>query len=101
MEKIKTWLRRLLDALKEPKQANTPAEPLPTKPTPVKPTPTIFRQQKSVDFRTMSDSVIQATGRHDPAIVHRARIVQDAATAIVLCDALALRFGTDYLKADE
>ena len=66
--------------------------------TAVKPTPTIFRQQKSVDFRTMSDSVLQATGRHDPAIVHRARVVQDAATAIALCDALAMRFGTDWLK---
>ena len=66
--------------------------------TAVKPTPTIFKPQSTVDFGTMTDTVLEAKGRHDPAIVHRARIVQDAATAIVLCDALAMRFGTDFLK---
>ena len=66
--------------------------------TAVKPTPTIFKPQKTVDFGTMTDAVLTPKGRHDPAIVHRARIVQDAATAIVLCDALALRFGTDWLR---
>jgi chorismate synthase len=69
--------------------------------TAIKPTPTIFKPQSTVDFKAMTDAVSEPKGRHDPAIVHRARIVQDAATAIVLCDALALRFGTDYLKADE
>ena len=44
---------------------------------------------------------LQIKGRHDPAIVHRARIVQDAATAIVLCDMLSLRFGTDWLNGCE
>ena len=66
--------------------------------TAVKPTPTIFKEQDTVDFESMSDTVIKANGRHDPCIVHRARVVQDAATAIVLCDALALRFGTDWLN---
>ena len=66
--------------------------------TAVKPTPTIFKPQNTVDFGTMTDTVLEPKGRHDPAIVHRARIVQDAATAIVLCDCLALRFGTDWLR---
>ena len=66
--------------------------------TAVKPTPTIFKAQSSVDFNTMTNAVIEPKGRHDPAIVHRARVVQDAAAAIVLCDALAMRFGTDFLK---
>ena len=66
--------------------------------TAVKPTPTIFKAQNSVDFKTMTNAVIEPKGRHDPAIVHRARVVQDAAAAIVLCDALAMRFGTDFLK---
>ena len=65
--------------------------------TAIKPTPTIFRPQQTVDFRQMTETHLQPKGRHDPAIVHRARIVQDAAAAIVLCDALALRFGTDWL----
>lgn len=66
--------------------------------TAVKPTPTIFKQQNTIDFSAMRDGVLAPKGRHDPAIVHRARVVQDAATAIVLCDALALRYGTDWLR---
>ncbi|MBR6789256.1 MAG: chorismate synthase [Oscillospiraceae bacterium] len=66
--------------------------------TAVKPTPTIFKAQDTVDFRSMTNAVLEPKGRHDPAIVHRARVVQDAAAAIVLCDALAMRFGTDWLK---
>jgi len=66
--------------------------------TAIKPTPTIFKPQDTVDFRDMTETVLEPKGRHDPAIVHRARIVQDAAAAIVLCDALAMRFGTDWLK---
>jgi len=66
--------------------------------TVIKPTPTIFKPQDTVDFLIMEETVLQPKGRHDPAIVHRARIVQDAASAIVLCDVLAMRFGTDWLK---
>ena len=66
--------------------------------TAIKPTPTIFKAQNTVDFRAMTDTVLEPKGRHDPVIVHRARVVQDAAAAIVLCDALAMRFGTDWLK---
>ena len=65
--------------------------------TAIKPTPTIFKPQDTVDFKTMTETVLEPKGRHDPAIVHRARVVQDAATAIVLSDALAMRFGTDWL----
>ena len=66
--------------------------------TAIKPTPTIFKKQNTVDFMNMTETVIEPKGRHDPAIVHRARVVQDAATAIVLCDMLAMRFGTDWLN---
>ena len=66
--------------------------------TAIKPTATIFKPQNTVDFKNMTETVLQAKGRHDPAIVHRARIVQDAASAIVMCDALAMRFGTDWLR---
>lgn len=66
--------------------------------TAMKPTPTIFKPQNTIDFQTMTESVLAPKGRHDPAIVHRARVVQDAASAIVLCDALSMRFGTDFLK---
>ena len=66
--------------------------------TVIKPTPTIAKPQQTVDMTTLTETVLEAKGRHDPAIVHRARAVQDAATAIVLCDALALRYGTDWLN---
>lgn len=66
--------------------------------TAIKPTPTIFKAQNTVDFVNMTDTVLQPKGRHDPAIVHRARVVQDAASAIVLCDVLCARFGTDWLR---
>ena len=69
--------------------------------TVIKPTPTIFKPQHTVDFQTKQATVLEPKGRHDPAIVHRARAVQDAVTAIVLCDALAMRFGTDWIAGQE
>lgn len=63
----------------------------------VKPTPSIFKQQNTVDFIKNEDAVLNIKGRHDPAIIHRARIVVDSVTAITLCDLLATRFGTDWL----
>ena len=66
--------------------------------TVIKPTPTIFKPQNSVDFGNMTETVTLPKGRHDPAIVHRARVVQDAATAIVICDMLGVRFGTDWIN---
>lgn len=66
--------------------------------TVIKPTPTIFKPQNTVDFQNMTETVTEPKGRHDPAIVHRARAVQDAATAIVICDMLVMRFGTDWIN---
>ena len=63
----------------------------------VKPTPSIRVQQETVDFLAGEDVTLTVEGRHDPAIVHRARVVADSVTALALCDALALRFGTDWL----
>ena len=63
----------------------------------VKPTPTIFQPQQTVDYRKGKNIEWQAAGRHDPCIVHRARVVIDSVTALVLCDLLAGRFGTDWL----
>jgi chorismate synthase len=62
----------------------------------VKPTPSIAKPQQTVNVQTKENTVLAIKGRHDPAIVHRARIVIDAVTAIALCDMLTGRFGTDY-----
>ncbi|MBQ7718103.1 MAG: chorismate synthase [Clostridia bacterium] len=64
----------------------------------VKPTPSIFKAQKTVDFIKCKNSVLELSGRHDPAVVHRARVVVDSVTALALCDVLAGRYGTDYFK---
>ena len=56
--------------------------------TVVKPTPSIYLPQRTVDLAARSDTELQIQGRHDPAIVHRARAVQDSVTALVLLDLL-------------
>ena len=66
----------------------------------VKPTPTIGREQETVNFVTGEPTVLRAHGRHDPAIVHRARAVVDAVTSLVLCDLLIGRYGTDFFGED-
>ena len=64
----------------------------------VKPTASIFRNQKTVDFKACEDTELALTGRHDPAIIHRARVVVDSVTALVLYDILSGRFGTDFFS---
>ena len=63
----------------------------------VKPTPSISLPQKSVNVKTGEETELCTVGRHDPAIVHRARIVFDCVTALVLADMLTRRYGTDWL----
>ncbi len=65
--------------------------------TAVKPTPSIYKEQDTIDLNTMQETKLQIKGRHDPAIIHRARVVIDSVTALVLCDQLALRYGTDWI----
>lgn len=65
--------------------------------TAIRPTPTISKEQQTVDFLKGENAVLKANGRHDPCIVHRARAVLDAVTAIAVTDALITKFGTDWL----
>lgn len=67
----------------------------------IKPTPTISKEQKTVDISTMSDTTLSARGRHDPCIVHRAAVVVESVTALVLADILTAKFGTDWLARFE
>ncbi len=66
--------------------------------TAVKPTPSIAQPQQSVNMLTSQEQTLTLTGRHDPAIIRRICIVISSITAIVLCDMLSLKEGTDYLK---
>jgi chorismate synthase len=65
----------------------------------VKPTPSIAKPQRTVDYKEGKDVELALTGRHDPAIIRRICPVVTALVSVVLCDQLALRFGTDYLAA--
>ena len=62
----------------------------------IKPTPSIYKEQESVNIAAGENVSFQIQGRHDPAIIHRARVVVDSVTALALCDMLAMRFGTAY-----
>ncbi len=69
--------------------------------TAVKPTPSIFKPQRSVDVLKNEEVTLELRGRHDPAIVHRARIVIDAIVSLALADMLEARYGGDYFGGGE
>ncbi len=69
--------------------------------TAVKPTPSVFISQNTVDLKTGENTALSLAGRHDPCIVHRARVVVDSVTAIALADLLCTRFGTDWLGGEK
>ncbi len=66
----------------------------------VKPTPSIYKSQETVDFINETETELSIEGRHDPAIIHRARVVVDSMVALVLYDVLSQRFGTDFFKGE-
>lgn len=63
----------------------------------IKPTPTIGIEQDTINIQTKQNDKLSAKGRHDPCIVHRARVVADSVTALALADMLSVRYGTDWL----
>lgn len=63
----------------------------------VKPTPSIAKLQHTVDFINACNAELEIKGRHDPCIVHRARAVVDAVSALAITDMLTVRYGTDWL----
>jgi len=54
--------------------------------TAIKPTPSIALPQQTVDLRSMTETELTITGRHDPCIVPRAVPVIEAMTAITVTD---------------
>ncbi|HHT23968.1 MAG TPA: chorismate synthase [Clostridiaceae bacterium] len=65
--------------------------------TAIKPTSSISKPQPTIDILQKKNTTLEIHGRHDPAIVHRAREVVNAMTALILCDVYALRYGTDWI----
>ena len=64
----------------------------------IKPTPSIAARQYTVDFVSGKETEIEIKGRHDPAIVRRICPVINSVSALVVCDLLAGRYGTDVFK---
>ena len=64
--------------------------------TVVKPTPSIFKTQNTIHLDTMENDTLTLTGRHDPAIFHRARIVVDSMIALALLDLCIQKYGEDF-----
>lgn len=56
-----------------------------------KPTPSIASPQQSVDLRTLQETTLTVSGRHDPCVVPRAVPCVEAAAAIAVYDALLAR----------
>ncbi|MEG1924461.1 MAG: chorismate synthase [Ruthenibacterium sp.] len=67
--------------------------------TVVKPTPSIYQMQNTVDFETKQNAALQISGRHDPCIVHRARVVQDSLCALGVADLCSMARGTAWQEA--
>lgn len=67
----------------------------------VKPTPSIYKEQDTVDYSTEENARLQIHGRHDPAIIHRARVVVDSMMAIGLLDLLCEGWGASFMGAQE
>lgn len=67
----------------------------------VKPTPSIYKKQQTIDIISRENADLQIHGRHDPAIIHRARVVVDSITALVLYDLICGRMGTDFFCPKE
>ena len=68
--------------------------------TVIKPTPSISLRQRTADILKNENCEIEIKGRHDPCIVHRARVVIDSVTALVIADLLAQRYGTNWPGVD-
>ncbi len=66
--------------------------------TVIKPTPSISRPQNTVNFSTMENTELEIHGRHDPAIIHRGRVVVDCMTAFILADMLCEDSGRNRLR---
>jgi chorismate synthase len=64
----------------------------------VKPTPSIAKPQETIDFIKQENTVLEIKGRHDPAIIRRICPCIESLTALVICDMLWVKFGTDYLR---
>ena len=65
--------------------------------TVVKPTPSIYKEQRTVDYKAGENASLSIKGRHDPCIVPRAAVVQTCAAALAVGDLLTARYGEGWM----
>ena len=66
----------------------------------VKPTPSIYKEQETINIATKENTLLTIKGRHDPAIIHRARVVIDSVIALALLDKFSERYGYLWMKEE-
>lgn len=66
--------------------------------TVIKPTPSIYKEQDTIDRVTHEACKLTIEGRHDPAIIHRARVVVDSVLALGILDLIMEREATLAMK---
>ncbi len=64
--------------------------------TVIKPTPSIYKMQNTVNYALKQNTTLQIEGRHDPCIVHRARVVQDSLVALGIADIITMQHGLTW-----
>ncbi len=67
----------------------------------IKPTASIFKEQETIDYQSKQPVKLQIQGRHDPAILHRARVVIDSVTALGLLDLLCEQQAANCMRKEE
>ena len=67
----------------------------------IKPTPSIFKEQDSVDYLTKENRKLVIQGRHDPCILHRARIVIDSIVAFGILDLFMSRLAVAPFQGEK
>lgn len=66
--------------------------------TAIKPTSSIGIPQRTVNIKTMTETTLELTGRHDPAIVHRAIHVINAITNYAMLELMVRREGPEWIR---
>lgn len=66
----------------------------------IKPTPSIYKAQETVDYKTKESQILNIKGRHDPCILHRARIVVDSMIAFGILDLLMSSNANNILEKE-
>lgn len=64
----------------------------------IKPTPSIFKTQNTINLQTMKNDQLTLSGRHDPAIFHRARVVVDSMIALALLDLICEGHSAEWMR---